>query len=203
MKPTFIVTVNGSPNPKGSTAFMLNEALNEAERLGARTATLHCQRLMRGPQKSFCTACTTPCTGKCYEGKPLEEAFNLLTQADGLLVGSPVYFGSISGQLKAFWDKTRRLRNQKLLMNVVAGSLSVGSSRFGGQEAVLRTMHDIFLVHGMVIVGDGHIEDDCGHFGAAAQRPPQNDGEVVKRCRILGKRIYQVAEATRGLRERT
>ncbi|HWP95490.1 MAG TPA: flavodoxin family protein [Syntrophomonadaceae bacterium] len=202
MDQPLIVAINGSPNVKGNTAFMLEEALSECRSLGARSEWVHCQRMLRGQQKSFCSACSSPCSGKCYEGKPLGEAYELLARADGILVGSPVYFGSVSGQLKAFWDKSRLLRSQKGLLNVVGGALSVGSSRFGGQETTLRVIHDIFMVHGMISVGDGHYEDDCGHMGAAAQRPAQEDQEAIKRSRILGKRVYQVAQATMSLRMR-
>lgn len=202
MNQPLIIAINGSPNGKGSTAFMLEEALSECRESGARCEWLQCSRVLRGGQKSFCTACSSPCTGKCYEGKPLQEAYDLLSRADGILMGSPVYFASVSGQLKAFWDKTRLLRTQKRLLNVVGGALSVGASRFGGQEATLRTIHDIFLVHGMIIVGDGYAEDDCGHLGAAAQRPAEEDQDAIRRCRILGKRVYQVARATMSLRMR-
>lgn len=201
MNQVLIVGINGSPNVKGNTAFMLETALEAARNVGSATEIVNCQRLFKGTQKIFCTACSTPCTGKCYEGKALQDAYSLISLADGLLVGSPVYFGSISGQLKAFWDKTRLLRNHKRLLNKVGGALAVGSSRFGGQETTLRAIHDIFLVHGMLIIGDGYHEDDCGHMGAAAQRPAQADQEALKRCRIIGKRIFQVAKATRGLRQ--
>ncbi|MDI6688874.1 MAG: NAD(P)H-dependent oxidoreductase [Actinomycetota bacterium] len=40
----------------------------------------------------------------------MEEVFNLLKQADGVVLGSPVYFGTVSAQMKAFWDKTRDIR---------------------------------------------------------------------------------------------
>lgn len=181
---------------------MLEQALDEARRLGARTELIHCRKVVRGTQGAFCQACSTPCSRQCFQGKPLEAAYELLSQADGLLVGSPVYFGTVTGQLKAFWDKSRSLRSEKRLLNVVGGALSVGSSRYGGQEGVLRTINDIFLVHGMISVGDGYYEDDCGHFGAAAQKPSQSDEDAIKRCRILAKRIYQVALATRDLRIR-
>jgi multimeric flavodoxin WrbA len=63
-------------------------------------------------------------------------------------------------------------------------------------------MHDIMLVHGMIIVGDGYGEDDCGHMGAAAQRPAEDDDNAIQRSRIIGKRIFEVAQATTKLRKR-
>jgi multimeric flavodoxin WrbA len=130
----------------------------------------------------------------------LGEALDLLRQVDGLIVGSPVYFGTITGQLAAFWDKTRSLRSDKALLNVVGGVVTVAQARFGGQETTLKAIHDLMLVQGMIIVGDGHREFDCGHHGVCAQRPSKDDANAINRVRILARRIVEVAGATRALR---
>jgi multimeric flavodoxin WrbA len=197
-----IAAINGSPNKDGNTAFLLREALRECEKMGAETQFIQCRDALKDQRNPFCKACSSPCTAKCYEGKELSKYYEIMCRADGLLVGSPVYFGTLTGQLKAFWDKTRLIRGNKRLLNVVGGALAVGGSRFGGQETTLRAIHDIFLVHGMIIVGDGYQDDDCGHIGAAAQRPANEDVNGIKRAHIMGKRIVQVAMATQGLRKR-
>ncbi|MGI5921648.1 MAG: flavodoxin family protein [Syntrophomonadaceae bacterium] len=202
MTKALIVAINGSPNRDGNTSFMLREALSECEKMEAETRLIQCRDALKDQRNPFCQACSSPCSGKCLEGKEIKKYYELISQADGLLVGSPVYFGTLTGQLKAFWDKTRLIRGEKRLLNVVGGALAVGGSRFGGQETTLRAIHDIFLVHGMIIVGDGYQEDDCGHIGAAAQRPAQEDMNGIKRAHILGKRVAQLAIATRELRKR-
>lgn len=200
MSNILIVALNGSPDPKGNTAFLLSQALEECQKMQAQTAMVHCQDALKGLRKPFCQACSSPCTGKCLKGKPLEQVYELLSRADGIIAGSPVYFGTVSGQFKAFWDKSRSLRTQKKLLNVAAGAVAVGASRYGGQETTLRAMHDIFLSQGMIVVGDGYYEDDCGHTGAAAQRPAGEDANAILRARILGKRVAQVAQAARDIR---
>jgi len=197
-----IVAINGSPNDDGNTAFMLQQALNECKKMGTATEILHCQQLLKDQKNPFCMACASPCPGKCFEGKEIAKAFDLISRADGLIMGSPVYFGTVSAQLKAFWDKSRSLRTKKKLLNVVGGALAVGGSRFGGQETTIRAIHDMLMVQGMIVVGDGYFEDDCGHIGAAAQRPSWEDENAINRCRILARRIFEVAEATRYLRKR-
>ncbi|MDD3879844.1 MAG: flavodoxin family protein, partial [Syntrophomonas sp.] len=72
----------------------------------------------------------------------------------------------------------------------------------GGQETTLRAIQDMMLVQGMIVVGDGFHEDDCGHMGGAGQRPANEDDNAINRSRILGKRIWEVAMATRDLRIR-
>lgn len=195
-----ITAINGSPNLTGNTAFLLSQALQECREMDCETAIINCQEALRGLKTPFCKACSSPCTAKCLEGKELQKAYDLLSRSDGIIAGSPVYFGTVSGQFKAFWDKSRSLRTGKKLLNIAGGALTVGGSRFGGQETTLRAIHDIFLVQGMIIVGDGYYENDCGHLGAAGQRPAEEDNNAILRARILGRRVAQVARATQNIR---
>ena len=197
-----IIALNGSPNIDGNMAALLKYTLEQCEAEGAETRIFNCGRIMDDQEEPFCIACSSPCDGRCYEDKQMAEVFETISRADGLIIGSPVYFGIVSAQLKAFWDKTRSLRAGKSLLNVVGGAMAVGASRFGGQEETIRAIHTMMLVQGMILVGDGYYEDDCGHFGAAGQRPVDTDLDAFHRARILGKRIIETAEATRSLRRR-
>jgi multimeric flavodoxin WrbA len=159
MKDLLIIAINGSPNKKGNTACLLQEALGQCQEMGAKGQIIDCQTVLKEQKTPFCVACSSPCSGKCYKDTSLEKAYALMAQADALIVGSPVYFGSPSAQLKAFWDKGRQLRSEKKLINVVGGAVTSGRSRFGGQEPTLRTIHDMLLVQGMIVVGDGRIAE--------------------------------------------
>lgn len=198
----FVLGINGSPHHDGNTAFLVQTALQTAEELGAKVHMIHVVDVLNELKHPFCENCSVPCSGICGDGNRLGEVLDLMRQADGILVGSPVYFGSISGQLKAFWDKTRSLRNDMALLNVVGGGVTVAGARFGGQETALESIHDLMLVQGMIVVGDGHRDYDCGHQGACAQRPAGEDDNGIKRVRILMRRIVEVARATEGLRIR-
>lgn len=195
-----IVGLNGSPNENGNTRKLLDTVLEKAESLGATTKIIHVAKEISSSKNSFCTACSNPCSGVCYKGTKLFFAYETLRKADAIIFGSPSYFGSISGQLKAFFDKTRLLRNEKALYNKIAAGVTVGASKYGGQETTMKALHDIMLVHGMIIVGDGFAEDDCGHHGVCAQRPSQTDEFAIKRCDILAKRLVEVVQATNTLR---
>ncbi|MGB4505481.1 MAG: flavodoxin family protein, partial [Syntrophaceticus sp.] len=191
-----------SPNHDGSTAFLLQEALEETRKSGADTDLLHVVDILKEMDFPFCELCSSPCDGVCGEGNKLGEVFDLLRRVDGVIIGSPVYFGTVSGQLKALWDKTRVLRREKALLNVVGGALAVGGARFGGQETTVRAIHDMMLVQGMIIVGDGYQDFDCGHQGACAQRPSTEDENGKKRVHILAQHVLEVAKATKDLRVR-
>lgn len=196
----YIIAINGSPKTDGNTAYLLNKGLEKARELGARTDIIHTGEVLKEFKMPFCTACTSPCAGICMEGTSFMKILDMLRKADGILIGSPVYFGSITGQLKAFWDKLRRIRGEKKLLNTVGGAVSVGNSKYGGQEVTLRAIHELMLVQGMTIVGPGQAEHDCGHFGAAAQRMAEDDKQAQERVIILTKRVYEVAAATKCLR---
>ncbi len=195
-----IVAINGSPNPKGNTAHMLRVALDEVAGAGGECHFMQVSELIGSAKVPYCVACSNPCKGHCFRGTALEEAFGLLRRCDGIIMGSPVYFCTVSAQLKSFWDKTRSLRKDKALLNVVGAALAVGAARFGGQETTLRAMQDMMLCQGMTVVGDGFIDDDAGHQGACAQRPSSEDQDGIKRTRVLARRVLEVARATMELR---
>ncbi|NLO90056.1 MAG: NAD(P)H-dependent oxidoreductase [Clostridia bacterium] len=197
-----IVAVNGSPRKHGNTSYLLQEALKVAQERGITTEMIHVSEVLGEAEHPFCNFCMNVCDGKCFVGTGLEEAYELLKKADGIIVGTPVYFGTVSAQLKGFWDKTRFMRKDKSLLNTVGGVITVGGARFGGQETTLNAVIHMMLVQGMTIVGDGHFDHDCGHFGSCGQKPSEKDDFALERARITMKRIIEVAEATKELRKK-
>lgn len=198
----FILGLNGSPQKEGNTVQLLNGALDAASQMGASTRLLHVVDALKGVKHPFCNNCSPVCEGACARDNNLGEAYDILRKADGIIIGSPVYFGTVSAQLKAFWDKSRALRKEKVLINVVGGAVTVGAGRFGGQETTVRAIHDIMLVHGLTVIGDGYFEDDAGHQGACAQKPSADDKVGLTRAAIMGRRVAELARATMELRRR-
>jgi len=193
-----IVAVNGSPNRYGETSFLLEQVLKACQELGAKTEMLHVMDALEGQEEPYCVACGSPCPETCHMVQGLADAYDLLRDADALVVGSPVYFGTLSGQLKSFWDKSRNLRSEKALVGKPAGALAVGNARFGGQETTVRAIHDILLVHGMRVVGDGSAASGAGHQGVYAQKPASEDTYAIERALVLAQGIVEAAGAARG-----
>ncbi|PKM83129.1 MAG: flavodoxin family protein [Firmicutes bacterium HGW-Firmicutes-14] len=198
----FILGLNGSPQKEGNTVNLINAALEAAAGMGAETRVLHVVDALKGVSHPFCTNCSPVCEGTCLKGSSLREAYDILSKTDGIIMGSPVYFGTVSAQLKAFWDKSRSLRKEKSLLNVIGGAVSAGAARFGGQETTVNAIHDIMFVQGMTVVGDGYFDNDAGHQGACAQKPSSEDENGLIRAGILGRRVAEVARATMDLRRR-
>ncbi len=197
-----ILGINGSPREEGSTASLIRAGLKQAGGLGCQTEEVFVTGIMARQETPFCRHCLPVCDGRCFKGTDLEEAYELLARADGLIIGSPVYFGTVSAQLKGFWDKTRGLRGKKSLVNTVGGVITAGGALFGGQETTAKALFDMMLIHGMTIVGDGLAEADAGHHGALATAPVEGDDPAIARAGILAQRVVEVAEATRKLREK-
>jgi multimeric flavodoxin WrbA len=193
-----IVAVNGSPNRYGETAFLLQQVLKACEEMGAKTEMLHVMDALEEQEEPYCVACGSPCPETCHMVQNLADAYDLLRDADALVVGSPVYFGTLSGQLKAFWDKSRNLRSEKALVGKPGGAVAVGAGRFGGQETTVRAIQDVLLVHGMRVVGDGSLAAGAGHQGVCAQKPAEEDKFAIERARAMAQGLVEAVESSKG-----
>ena len=61
------------------------------------------------------------------------------------------------------------------------------------RKGTLRAIHEMMLVQGMTIIGDGQKDNDCGHYGVAAQRPATEDQYAQQRMIIMAKRLLKLA----------
>jgi len=186
-----VVGINGSPIKDGNTFVLIDKMLKVIGQSGCETMIINAQDAIMSTKNPFCVACSNPCSKVCYQGTELEKVYEIMKKASAYIIGSPSYFGTVSAQLKAFFDKTRVQRTEKSFYGKPGAAVSVGASRFGGQETTIKALHDIMLVHGMYVIGDGYIEDDCGHQGVCAQRPSKDDLNSLKRAEIMAKRIVE------------
>jgi multimeric flavodoxin WrbA len=194
-----VVGLNGSPHRDGETAYLVRKVLEACAEMGASTLTIHVADALEGQDEPYCSVCCgelqdgglAPCPENCHRVEGLAQAYDLLRKADALVVGSPVYFGTVTAQLKAFWDKSRNLRAEKALVNKPAGAVVVGEAHFGGQENTLRTIHDILLLQGMRIVGDTSMASGAGHHGVCAQRPAAGDEDALRSGKVLAEAIME------------
>jgi multimeric flavodoxin WrbA len=98
-----VLAISGSPRPQGNTYHLLHEALKVLEQQGLETAyiSLHDKQVL--PCKA-CMKCATD-KNRCAQEDDFHPIFTAMSQADGLLVGSPVYFGSATPNLMALLDR--------------------------------------------------------------------------------------------------
>lgn len=162
-----ILGVSGSPKKGGNTEYILDEALKVASERGFKTERLLCSALNVG----YCDDCGDCARGRlCPINDDMENIYELMEKADGIIAATPVYFGSITAQLKAIFDRTILLRRQGFkLKDKVGCALTVGGSRNGGQEKAIETVHAWMHIQGMIVVGDDR------HFGGIVVRPAAED----------------------------
>lgn len=184
-----IAGINGSPRKESNTRFLLEKALEECKKSGAETEIFDAMQVLEDQKTPFCSHCSSPCNKSCYTGKNLEKVFDKLKNCDAIILASPVYFGTVSAQLKAIWDMSRAVRSEHALVGKIGGAISVGASLYGGQETTIRALQDMLLIQGMTVVGNGVKNIDVGHQGVAAQQKVFEDERAIEDARNMGKRI--------------
>ena len=111
--------------------------------------------------------------------------FKDLLDADGIIMGSPTYYGQMSAKLKALIDKSVKIHG-KLEGKIGAAFTSSGGTATGAETTILSILQAM-LVHGMIIQGRA----DDKHYGAAAVGSPRKRG--LESCKELGKRTASLA----------
>ncbi|SMO37107.1 Multimeric flavodoxin WrbA [Balnearium lithotrophicum] len=186
-----VLGINGS-HRKGSTLLLIEEAFKELE--GFETEIISLSDYVLEYCK-ICNACKRN-GGICIVKDGYEEIAQKMKEADAIIVGSPVYFGSVTGMLKTLFDRSRTLRVNWDLKDKVCGAIAVGATKHGGQEHTLQVILSWALIHGMIVVSDS---DPTSHFGCAAVAKQVDDEFEIdewglKTARSLGKRIREVLE---------
>lgn len=187
----YVLGLNGSHNDDGNTAFLLKEILSECEKGGAKTRLASVHQAVLSAKTPFCVCCSSPCSKVCYKGTALDELYDEVDKADVVIFGSPVYFGSMTAQLKAFFDKTRDARSRKAWLGKYAAAVTSGGSKYGGQERTVEHIHACALVSGMTIIGNSS-ELGMGHFGVSAHSPAREDEYAIAQCKSMAKRILSL-----------
>ena len=102
-----VMAFNGSPRKKWNTATLLEKALEGAASQGAETEIIHLYDLnYKGCISCFaCKLKDGKSYGRCAVNDDLTPVFKKLEEADAIILGSPVYFGTITGELKSFLER--------------------------------------------------------------------------------------------------
>ncbi len=113
----FALGLQGSPRKKGNTSYLLSIFMKEAEKLGARTQVIEAAKENIIPCKG-CFLCekTGYCVTKNDDMNP--KIFQLLRKAEIIVAASPIYFYSVTAQLKALIDRSQTLWARKYRFNL-------------------------------------------------------------------------------------
>ena len=170
------------PRKNSNTEIMLQATLDAAQEQGATVEMV----TLAGKTIAPCDACGT-CgkTGKCHIKDDMQEIYPKITAADGIILASPVYFWSVSGQAKVLIDRTFALAEGNTLAGKVGAAIAV-ADRSGGVGAI-EVFNNYFTTTGMVAVGWA--------IGLSTLESYENkkavlqDERGMKRARALGRNI--------------
>ncbi len=172
-----VLLINGSPNAKGCTYTALNEVANALEDNGVESEIIQVgQKDVRG-----CIGCRKcKSTGKCVFDDIVNEVAPKFEAADGIIVGSPVYYASPNGTLVSFLDRLFYSVPFDKTMKIGA---SVVSCRRGGNSATFDMLNKYFAISQMPIVTSQYWNMVHGN---TAQEVMQ-DLEGLQTMRTLGR----------------
>lgn len=180
-----VLIVNGSPHPQGNTALALKEVQKVLEGKGILTHWLQIgNKDIRG-----CIACNYCAKhGKCVFQDSVNEAAPLFEKADGLIVGSPVYYAQPNATLTAFLTRLFYSTHFDKTMKVGA---AVVSCRRGGASATFDQLNKFFTISQMPLATSQYWNSIHGLLpGEAGQ-----DAEGLQTMRTLGNNMAFLLEA--------
>lgn len=163
-----VLLLNGSPKAGGNTFLALDEVRKELEKQGIETELIHVgNQNVRG-----CLACGG-CfrKGACVLNDVVNELAPKLEGADGLVVGSPVYYASANGTLISVLDRLFYSTRFDKTMKVGA---SVAVARRGGCSSTFDQLNKYFTISGMPIVSSQYW--NSVHGGAPGQAAEDEEG---------------------------
>lgn len=177
-----------SPRKHSNTGVLLQTVLDKAQQEGAEVELV----TLAGKTISPCDGCNSCVkTGKCHIKDDMQEIYTKLSEADGVIFGTPVYFWNVTAQAKALIDRTYALYENSELKNKAAGVV-VTSQRSGAASAIL-TFSGFFTNQKMIMVGraDG-VSGDEGYTDRSAV---QKDKKGMSRAVELGERMVEYIQS--------
>jgi multimeric flavodoxin WrbA len=180
-----VVAFNGSPRKEGNTYQSLQVVTEELQKEGIETEVIQ----LGGKGIHGCTACY-----KCFKNKDKEcsikddevnEYIKKMIEADGIIIGSPVYFSNVTSEVKAFIDRTglvARANDNLLKRKVGAGVVAV---RRAGATFAFSAINFFFFIQEMIVPGSIY-------WNLAIGREPgevQEDQEGMMTFKTLGQNM--------------
>jgi len=177
-----VVAFNGSPRKDGNTTILINQVFHELEKEGIETELVQ----LSGKEIHGCIACY-----KCFENRDqrcavkddiANDCIEKMIKAEGIILGSPVYFADVTAEMKALIDRAGfvSLANGGLYKNKVGAA--VAALRRSGAVHTVDGMNHFFLAGQMIIVGRSiGIGRDKGEV--------KTDEEGMEASKALGQRM--------------
>ncbi|HIJ06130.1 MAG: NADPH-dependent FMN reductase [Methanomicrobiales archaeon 53_19] len=177
-----VVLINASPRTGGNTECALEECKKALHAEGIETEDIS----LRGRQITSCIACyTCTKTGRCAIDDGVNEMIETIRSADGLIVGTPVYFGTARGELISALQRIGMVSrgNDQFLSRMVGGPIAV--ARRGGHTATIQELLMFYLINDMIVCGSTYWNIAFGKEKGEVQ----DDAEGMDTVRRFGENV--------------
>lgn len=185
-----VIAINGSPRAEGNTYHGLKIVLETLEKEGISTEVIHVgNKNIRGCLG--CGGCAKNQDEKCVIDDEVNEIIQRLKNADGIIIGSPVYYSSIAGTMKCFIDRAFYVAstNGGLFRHKVGAS--VVAARRSGEVATFDHLNHYFTIGEMFIASSRYWNVIHGRTPGEALQ----DEEGIQAMRVLGKNMAFLIKA--------
>jgi len=148
-----IIAISGSPRKGGNTETLCRIALDTIERHGIETGFYS----LAGKTISPCTACSACLKSpRCTVDDDFQEVFEAMLDADGIIVASPVYFGSATAAMTALLDRAGYVarKNGNLFSRKIGGPIAV--ARRIGQNFTFAQLLMWYMINDMIVPGSSY-----------------------------------------------
>ena len=154
-----VVLLCGSPRLEGNTALVLGECAKVLESEGIETETI----LLAENRILSCTACGLCTGGECALDDSLNDIIRRIREADGFIVGTPVYFGTARGDVLSALQRIGMvsMSSDSFLSRKVGGPIAV--ARRGGHTTTLQELLMFYLINDMIVPGSTYWNIVFGH----------------------------------------
>jgi len=179
-----VIAFNGSPRKNGNTFHALEIALEEIGEEG-----IEGEMVQMGSQEikgcTACGACGKNKDERCIlEGDEVNHWIQMIKSAEGIIIGSPTYFGDMSAQTKAFIDRVGFVsRSNGLLRRKVGAAVAV--NRRAGSLTAFDNINHFFLISEMIVPGASYWNVGTAHKPGDMQL----DAEGISTMRSLGRNM--------------
>lgn len=178
-----VLGINGSSRKDGNTAALIREVFGELERAGISTELVQLADLTVESCRA-CFACAQ--NGSCvFRQDAFAEIFDKMVEADGIVLGSPVYSADVSARMKALLERAAVVADMRPGLFRHKAGAAVAAVRRGGGLAAVDAMHHFFLNHEMFVVGSTYWNMVYGKMPGDVK----NDEEGMDNMRNLGRNM--------------
>lgn len=193
-----VIGFNGSARKDGNTSVLMEKLFETLEVEGVET-----KLVSLGPKSvNGCLAC-----GKCMEnrdghciqtGDGLNGWLDEMKEADGIVLGTPVYFATLSGQLKCFMDRTGMVAIANGNMFKRKLGAAVVAVRRAGSVSAFHSINAYFTIAEMIVVGSSYWNMGFGMDKGEVSR----DGEGLETMTNLGKNMAWLLKSIEAAKDR-